>query len=69
MKTKLYYTMLGALLGSLTVLAMSMLNILLINYIGCSFMSLSSSGIGISLASATICILMPPVLILSLKQA
>jgi hypothetical protein len=41
MRTKLYYITLGALLGSLTVLAMSMLNILLISYIGCSFMSLS----------------------------
>jgi hypothetical protein len=68
MKTKLYYIMLGALLGSLAVLAMSMLNILLISYIGCSFMSLSSSSIGISLASVMICILMPLVLILSLKQ-
>jgi len=68
MLIRLYYIMLGALLGSLTVLAMSILNILLISYIGCFFMSLSSSGIGISLALAMICILMPPVLILSLKQ-
>ena len=60
MMIRLYYIMLGALLGLLTVLAMSMLNIFLISYIGCSFMSLNSSEIGISLALVAICILCRP---------
>jgi hypothetical protein len=46
MMTRLYYMLLGVLLGSATVLAMSMLNLILISYIGYSYMSLTSSVIG-----------------------
>ena len=67
MKMKLYYIMLGALLGSVTVLLMSILNLILISYIGYSFMSVSSLGIGIYLPSVVILILIPIVLCLSSK--
>ena len=68
MMIKLYYILLGALLGSATVLVMSILNLILISYIGCSYMSLSSSAIGICLPSVLILILTPIVFGLSLKQ-
>jgi hypothetical protein len=65
---KLYYMLLGALLGSATALVMSILNLILISYIGCSYMSISSSGIGICLSLALILVITPVVLCLSLKQ-
>jgi hypothetical protein len=68
MMIKLYYTLLGVLLGLLTALVMSILNLILISYIGCSYMSINSSVIGISLSSALILVLTPVVLCLSLKQ-
>jgi hypothetical protein len=60
MMTKLYYMLLGVLLGSATVLAMSMLNLILISYIGYSYMSLNSSVIGIYLSLVLILVLILP---------
>ena len=68
MMTRLYYMLLGVLLGSATVLAMSMLNLILISYIGYSYMSLNSSVIGICLTSVLILVLIPIVFGLLLKQ-
>ena len=68
MMIRLYYMLLGVLLGFVTVLVMSILNLILISYIGCSYMSINSSVIGISLSSALILVLTPVVLILLLKQ-
>ena len=68
MMIKLYYILLGALLGSVTVLAMSILNLILISYIGCSYMSINSSVIGICLPSVLMLVLTPVVLCLSLKR-
>ena len=59
MMTKLYYMLLGALLGLLTALVMSILNLILISYIGCSYMSVNSSVIGICLTSVLILVLTP----------
>ena len=53
--------LLGALLGSVTVLVMSILSLILISYIGCSYMSISSSVTGICLASVLILVLIPGV--------
>jgi hypothetical protein len=47
---------------------MSILNLILISYIGCSYMSLSSSVIGICLPSVLILVIIPIVFGLSLKQ-
>ena len=69
MMTRLYYILLGVLLGLLTVLAMSILTLILISYIGCFYMSLNSSLTGICLTLVLILVLTPVVLILSLKQA
>jgi hypothetical protein len=68
MMIKLYYMLLGVLLGSVTVLVMSILNLILISYIGCSYMSISSSVTGICLPSVLMLVLTPVVLCLSLKQ-
>ena len=45
--------LLGVLLGLSTVLVMSILNLILISYIGCSYMSIGFSEIGICLSSAS----------------
>ena len=67
MKMKLYYMLLGALLGAVSVLLISILNLISISCIGYSFMSVNSLGIGICLPLVVILILVPIVLCLYLK--